>query len=189
MTFWRSFIDSDIPSLVQPLGLSPPFQVLYNKAMQNSSAEHVLHFLWEKANVLPSSTISAMTATIPANLSISIPTLTGSLLSCVASFFALCLHAIVPPPRRHFRHALIVNLLVAGRSIQSISPHMGLPNPINKTSSIASTIQYPVSSPLRMAMRTRKPPRALVASPMPGLVNSRCRRSTSTFLSFLFRYF
>ncbi|KAF5599544.1 hypothetical protein FPANT_3297 [Fusarium pseudoanthophilum] len=52
-------------------------------------------------------------ATIPANLSISIPTLTGSVLSCVASFFALCLHVIVPPPRRHFRHALIVNLLVA----------------------------------------------------------------------------
>lgn len=66
-------------------------------------------------------------ATIPANLSISIPTLTGSVLSCVASFFALCLHVIVPPPRRHFRHALIVNLLVAGRSINSIR-RMRLPN-------------------------------------------------------------
>ncbi|KAF4457137.1 hypothetical protein F53441_925 [Fusarium austroafricanum] len=52
-------------------------------------------------------------ANIQANLPISIPTLIGSLLSCIASFFALCLHAIVPPPRRHFRHALIVNLLIA----------------------------------------------------------------------------
>ncbi|KAG8362157.1 hypothetical protein FVEN_g72 [Fusarium venenatum] len=52
-------------------------------------------------------------ANIPANLAISLPTLVGSILSCTASFLALCLHAIVPPPRRHFRHALIVNLLVA----------------------------------------------------------------------------
>ncbi|KAL6915356.1 hypothetical protein FSST1_006851 [Fusarium sambucinum] len=52
-------------------------------------------------------------ANLPVNLAISIPTLVGSTLSCAASFLALCLHAIVPPPRRHFRHALIVNLLVA----------------------------------------------------------------------------
>ncbi|KAF4340777.1 hypothetical protein FBEOM_5299 [Fusarium beomiforme] len=52
-------------------------------------------------------------AHVPANLSISIPTLIGSLLSCIASFFALSLHVVVPPPRRHFRHALIVNLLIA----------------------------------------------------------------------------
>lgn len=59
-------------------------------------------------------------ANLPVNLSISVPTLVGSLLSCTASFLALCLHAIVPPPRRHFRHALIVNLLLAGRT-----PHSG----------------------------------------------------------------
>lgn len=156
--------------------------------MQNSSDGHVSHVLLEKANVFPSSTISAIMATIPANLSISIPTLTGSLLSCVASFFALCLHVIVPPPRRHFRHALIVNLLVAGRSI-NLFRRFGLPNSMIKTLSTASTIQYLVSSPLRMATRIRKRPPALVASPMPGLVNSQCRRSISTFLSFLFRYY
>ncbi|KAJ3538010.1 hypothetical protein NM208_g6090 [Fusarium decemcellulare] len=50
---------------------------------------------------------------LPVNLSISVPTLIGSSLSCTASFLALCLHIIVPPPRRHFRHSLIVNLLVA----------------------------------------------------------------------------
>ncbi|UPK92194.1 hypothetical protein LCI18_003129 [Fusarium solani-melongenae] len=49
----------------------------------------------------------------PVNLSISVPTLVGSLLSCTTSFLALCLHTIVPPQRWHFRHALIVNLLVA----------------------------------------------------------------------------
>ncbi|KAG6000613.1 hypothetical protein E4U21_005286 [Claviceps maximensis] len=41
-----------------------------------------------------------------------IPTFVGSLLSCVASFTALVLH-ITLPPKRHFRHALILNLLVA----------------------------------------------------------------------------
>lgn len=142
----------------------------------------------EKANASLSSTTPAIMANIPANLSISIPTLTGSLLSCVASFFALCLHVIVPPPRRHFRHALIVNLLVAGRSVNPIR-HLRQPNSITKTSSTVSTIQYLVSSPLRMATQIRKRPRALVASPMLGLVSSRYKRSTSTFLSSLYRYY
>ncbi|KAG6219900.1 hypothetical protein E4U26_007041 [Claviceps purpurea] len=41
-----------------------------------------------------------------------IPTFVGSLLSCLASFTALILH-ITLPPKRHFRHALILNLLIA----------------------------------------------------------------------------
>ncbi|KAG5912997.1 hypothetical protein E4U53_005054, partial [Claviceps sorghi] len=44
--------------------------------------------------------------------SIVIPTFVGSLLSFVASSTALILHMTVPP-KRHFRHALILNLLVA----------------------------------------------------------------------------
>ncbi|KAG5993332.1 hypothetical protein E4U43_003533, partial [Claviceps pusilla] len=41
-----------------------------------------------------------------------IPTFVGSLLSFVASSTALVLHMTLPP-KRHFRHALILNLLVA----------------------------------------------------------------------------
>ncbi|KAG6093313.1 hypothetical protein E4U31_006848, partial [Claviceps sp. LM219 group G6] len=41
-----------------------------------------------------------------------IPTFVGSLLSCLASFTALILHMTLPP-KRHFRHALILNLLIA----------------------------------------------------------------------------
>ncbi|KAG5970415.1 hypothetical protein E4U55_001681 [Claviceps digitariae] len=44
--------------------------------------------------------------------SIVIPTFVGSLLSCVASSTALVLHMTLPP-KRHFRHALILNLLIA----------------------------------------------------------------------------
>ncbi|KAF5019825.1 hypothetical protein F66182_8194 [Fusarium sp. NRRL 66182] len=52
-------------------------------------------------------------AYIPAKLSVAVPNLTGSVLSCIASFCALGLHVLVPPKRRHFRHALIINLLIA----------------------------------------------------------------------------
>ncbi|KAG6016444.1 hypothetical protein E4U41_004439 [Claviceps citrina] len=44
--------------------------------------------------------------------SIVIPTFVGSVLSFVASATALLLH-ITLPPKRHFRHALILNLLIA----------------------------------------------------------------------------
>ncbi|KAF4988766.1 hypothetical protein FGRMN_9560 [Fusarium graminum] len=52
-------------------------------------------------------------ANLPVDMTISLPILVGSVSSCVASLFALCLHVVIPPPRHHFRHALIVNLLIA----------------------------------------------------------------------------
>ncbi|KAF5664713.1 hypothetical protein FHETE_6985 [Fusarium heterosporum] len=52
-------------------------------------------------------------ANLPIDMAISLPILVGSVSSCVASLFALCLHVVIPPPRHHFRHALIVNLLIA----------------------------------------------------------------------------
>jgi hypothetical protein len=42
-----------------------------------------------------------------------LPTFIGSLLSFLASGTAIVFQAI-RPPQRHFRHSLIVNLLVAG---------------------------------------------------------------------------
>ena len=44
---------------------------------------------------------------------IAVPTFIGSLLSCLGSATAIGFH-IARPPQRHFRHSLIVNLLVAG---------------------------------------------------------------------------
>ncbi|XP_044716430.1 G protein-coupled glucose receptor regulating gpa2 domain-containing protein [Hirsutella rhossiliensis] len=46
------------------------------------------------------------------DLAIAVPTFIGSLLSVVATAVAISLH-IVNPPKRHFRHALIINLLAA----------------------------------------------------------------------------
>lgn len=44
---------------------------------------------------------------------IAVPTFIGSLLSFLGSSIALVFQ-IARPPQRHFRHSLIVNLLVAG---------------------------------------------------------------------------
>lgn len=44
---------------------------------------------------------------------VAIPTFIGSLLSFLATSSAIVLH-VVAPPKQHFRHALIMNLLVAG---------------------------------------------------------------------------
>lgn len=49
----------------------------------------------------------------PIDYAIALPTFIGSLLSFLASAVAIGFQ-IARPPRRHFRHALIVNLLVAG---------------------------------------------------------------------------
>ncbi|KAL5584317.1 hypothetical protein FOVSG1_013706 [Fusarium oxysporum f. sp. vasinfectum] len=46
-----------------------------------------------------------------ADLAITVPTLVGSVLSTIAIVVVLSLHAI-SPPRRHVRHALIINLLL-----------------------------------------------------------------------------
>ncbi|KAK8110141.1 uncharacterized protein PG998_006598 [Apiospora kogelbergensis] len=46
------------------------------------------------------------------NLAVAIPTLVGSILSLLATSIALVAH-VVAPPGRHFRHALILNLLIA----------------------------------------------------------------------------
>ncbi|KAL5623732.1 hypothetical protein FOBRF1_002982 [Fusarium oxysporum] len=45
------------------------------------------------------------------DLAITVPTLVGSVLSTIAIVVVLSLHAI-SPPRRHVRHALIINLLL-----------------------------------------------------------------------------
>ena len=55
-----------------------------------------------------------MTEPNPVDYAIAVPTFIGSLLSFVGSATALVFQ-IVRPPRRHFRHSLIVNLLVAGK--------------------------------------------------------------------------
>lgn len=49
----------------------------------------------------------------PIDYAIAVPTFVGSVLSFLGSATALAFH-IVRPPRRHFRHSLIVNLLCAG---------------------------------------------------------------------------
>ncbi|PHH64216.1 hypothetical protein CDD81_4830 [Ophiocordyceps australis] len=48
----------------------------------------------------------------PPDLAIAVPTFIGSLLSFIATSIAITLH-LLSPPKRHFRHALIINLLVA----------------------------------------------------------------------------
>ncbi|KAI0158308.1 G protein-coupled glucose receptor regulating Gpa2-domain-containing protein [Xylariaceae sp. FL1272] len=53
-----------------------------------------------------------MAAANPVNYSIAVPTFIGSLLSSLSSAVALGFQ-IARPPQRHFRHSLIVNLLVA----------------------------------------------------------------------------
>jgi hypothetical protein len=50
---------------------------------------------------------------VPIELAVAIPTFIGSLLSFLATSIAIIFH-IISPPSRHFRHALIINLLVAG---------------------------------------------------------------------------
>ncbi|PFH61464.1 hypothetical protein XA68_17295 [Ophiocordyceps unilateralis] len=46
------------------------------------------------------------------DLAVAVPTFVGSLLSFLATLVALTFH-FFSPPRRHFRHALVINLLVA----------------------------------------------------------------------------
>ncbi|PHH87571.1 hypothetical protein CDD83_8684 [Cordyceps sp. RAO-2017] len=48
----------------------------------------------------------------PLDLAIAVPTFIGSLLSFLATTAAISLH-VLSPPKQHFRHALIINLLVA----------------------------------------------------------------------------
>lgn len=50
------------------------------------------------------------------NLTIAIPTFVCSLLSFLASS-TFAIFYILFPPERHFRQALIVNLLIAGREL------------------------------------------------------------------------
>lgn len=49
------------------------------------------------------------------NLVIAIPTFIGSLASFIATTVVIVLHIFIPP-KRHFRHALILSLLIAGQS-------------------------------------------------------------------------
>jgi hypothetical protein len=51
----------------------------------------------------------------PIDYVIAVPTFVGSLLSFLGSAIAIGFQ-IARPPQRHFRHSLIVNLLVAGTS-------------------------------------------------------------------------
>lgn len=52
---------------------------------------------------------------VPLELAVAVPTFIGSLMSFLATTTAIVFH-IVYPPQRHFRHALVINLLVAGMS-------------------------------------------------------------------------
>lgn len=58
-----------------------------------------------------------MADTNPINHAIALPTFIGSLLSFLGSATALGFQ-IARPPARHFRHSLIVNLLIAGNISQ-----------------------------------------------------------------------
>ena len=50
---------------------------------------------------------------MPFTASIAVPTLIGSVLSCIATFTVIVLRCL-GPSKRHPRHALVLNLLVAG---------------------------------------------------------------------------
>lgn len=69
----------------------------------------------------------AMENSVPIDEAVAIPTFTGSLLSFLATSTALLLHTVTPP-KRHFRHALILNLLLAGQwmlgNIQAATPSL-----------------------------------------------------------------
>ncbi|KAF2754451.1 hypothetical protein EJ05DRAFT_513931 [Pseudovirgaria hyperparasitica] len=52
----------------------------------------------------------------PVPLAVSLPTFIGSLCSTLASLFIITCYTILPPPSKHFRHALILNLLIADLS-------------------------------------------------------------------------
>lgn len=54
----------------------------------------------------------------PIDKVIAVPTFIGSLLSFLGSAAAL-IAQIARPPQRHFRHALIVNLLAAGNDTET----------------------------------------------------------------------
>lgn len=53
-------------------------------------------------------------SSVPIEKAVAIPTFIGSLASFLATSTAIVFH-IMYPPTRHFRHALIINLLVAGK--------------------------------------------------------------------------
>jgi hypothetical protein len=50
---------------------------------------------------------------VPVDLVVAIPTFIGSLLSFLASLTVIVLQ-VANPPRRHFRHSIIINLLASG---------------------------------------------------------------------------
>lgn len=58
---------------------------------------------------------------VPLELAVAIPTFIGSLMTFLATSTAIVFH-IIYPPSRHFRHALIINLLVAGTLTRCLSP-------------------------------------------------------------------
>jgi hypothetical protein len=56
-----------------------------------------------------------------------LPTLIGSILSCIASCLVLVSYVLYASQQRSFRHALVLNLALAGKTlleIQKISPHI-----------------------------------------------------------------
>lgn len=121
---------------------------------------------------------------------IAIPTFIGSLLSFLASAVAIVLQ-IARPPRRHFRHALIVNLLISGNQI-SVVPSENETLDANSSyfldHQIVSTVwetpsraQYSYIWATRLAILLPRLPRALRAATS---ISSVCRRSISTFSLF-----
>ncbi|KAK7965731.1 uncharacterized protein PG986_000008 [Apiospora aurea] len=73
----------------------------------------------------------------PIKLAVAIPTLTGSILSLLATSVALIAH-VVAPPGRHFRHALIINLLIAD----------GMNSMNNSISGVITMLNYQKREPL-----------------------------------------
>ncbi|KAK8017893.1 hypothetical protein PG993_014219 [Apiospora rasikravindrae] len=73
----------------------------------------------------------------PINLAVAIPTLAGSILSLLATSVALVAH-VVAPPGRHFRHALILNLLIAD----------GMNSMNNSISGVITMLNYQKAEPL-----------------------------------------
>jgi hypothetical protein len=80
-----------------------PFLVRITYLVQAATAflSHLLHF--------------HVHVKMPYDGQVLLPTLIGSLLSCVASIFVLLCYIIYADQQRSFRHALVLNLALAGK--------------------------------------------------------------------------
>ena len=97
------------------------------------------------------------------SIAITVPTLVGSCLSFTASS-AVIISYILFPPQRHFRHALILNLLVAGND-RFISLHVPAADiPIDFINSFNNTISGFLSLANRHKAQPLSPGKSCVAN-------------------------